>query len=113
MNDQGRQGIVCRININTKSKQGKLGAKPAARIRILPRDTGFTVDKNLDNVHDPVFAWPNQMQSIVIRGGQAFLPNIAASPEGPQRFNTSTMAFVNVINGINGGVRPTAAPASS
>ncbi len=39
------------------------------------------------------------MQSIVIRGGQAFLPNIAASPEGPQRFNTRTKAFVNVING--------------
>ncbi len=103
VNDQGRQGIVCRIKINTKSKKGKLGAKPAARIRILPRDTGFTADKNFDNIQDPVFAWPNQMQSIVIRGGQAFLPNIAAAPEGPQRFNNSTMAFVNVINGINGG----------
>jgi YVTN family beta-propeller protein len=103
VNDQGRQGIVCRININTKSKQGKLGAKASARIAIQPRDTGFTADKNVDNVQDPVFAWPNQMQSIVIRGGQAFVPNIAASPEGPQRFNNSTMAFVNVINGINGG----------
>jgi YVTN family beta-propeller protein len=103
VNDQGREGIVCRININTKSKQGKLGAKASARIAIQPRDTGFTADKNLDNVQDPVFAWPNQMQSIVIRGGQAFLPNIAASPEGPQRFNNSTMAFVNVINGVNGG----------
>jgi YVTN family beta-propeller protein len=103
VNDQGRQGIVCRININTKSKQGKLGAKASARIAIQPRDTGFTADKNVDNVQDPVFAWPNQMQSIVIRGGQAFVPNIAAGPEGPQRFNNSTMAFVNVINGINGG----------
>jgi YVTN family beta-propeller protein len=103
VSDDGRQGIVCRININTKAKKGKLGAKAAARIAILPRDTGFTADKNLDNVPDPVLAWPNQMQSIVIRGGQAFLPNIAASPEGPQRFNNSTMAFVNVINGVNGG----------
>jgi YVTN family beta-propeller protein len=103
VNDQGREGIVCRININTQSKQGKLGAKASARIAIQPRDTGFTADKNVDNVQDPVFAWPNQMQSIVIRGGQAFVPNIAAGPEGPQRFNNSTMAFVNVINGINGG----------
>jgi YVTN family beta-propeller protein len=103
VSDEGRQGIVCRININTKSKKGKLGAKAARRIAILPRDTGFAVDKNLDNVADPVLAWPNQMQSIVIRGGQAFVPNIAASPEGPQRFNNSTMAFVNVIDGINGG----------
>jgi YVTN family beta-propeller protein len=103
VNDQGRQGIVCRININTKAKKGRLGAKPSARIRLLPRDSGFTADKNVDNVQDPVFAWPNQMQSIVIRGGQAFVPNIAASPEGPQRFNNTTMAFVNVINGINSG----------
>jgi YVTN family beta-propeller protein len=103
VNDQGRQGIVCRININTRARSGRLGAKAAARIAIQPQDTGFTADKNLDNVPDPVFAWPNQMQSIVIRGGQAFLPNIAASPEGPQRFNNSTMAFVNVINGVNGG----------
>jgi YVTN family beta-propeller protein len=103
VDDQGRQGTVCRVNIDTTPKKGQLGAKPSGRIAILPRDTGFTVDKNLDNVPDPVFAWPNQMQSIVIRGGQAFLPNIAASPEGPQRFNNSTMAFVNVINGVNGG----------
>jgi len=102
VNDQGRQGIVCRININTRSKRGRLGANASDRIAIQPQDTGFTADKNLDNVADPVFAWPNQMQSIVIRGGQAFLPNIAASPEGPQRFNNSTMAFVNVVGGVNG-----------
>jgi YVTN family beta-propeller protein len=103
VDDQGREGIVCRIKINTRAKRGRLGAKPSARIAILPRDTGFTADKNLDNVADPVFAWSNQMQSIVIRGGQAFLPNIAAAPEGPQRFNNTTMAFVNVIDGVNGG----------
>jgi len=101
VNDQGRQGIVCRINIDTTPSKGKLGAKAAARIAILPRDTGFTVDKDLDNVPDPIVAWPNQLQSIVIRAGRAFLPNIAASPEGPQRFNNTTMAFVNVIDGVN------------
>ena len=52
-----------------------------------------------DSVPRPHLAWPNQMQSIVIRGSQAYLPNIAASPEGPQRFNDSTQAFVNVIDG--------------
>ena len=102
VNDQGRQGIVCRLRVNTRSR--RIGSyRPSARIEVLPQDTGFTVDKNLDNVPDPVFAWPNQMQSIVIRGNQAFLPNIAASPEGPQRFNNSTMAFVNVLNGASGG----------
>jgi YVTN family beta-propeller protein len=102
VDDQGRQGIVCRLNINTRSERIR-SYRPRQRIEVLPRDTGFTADKTGDNVQDPVFAWPNQMQSIVIRGGQAFLPNIAAAPEGPQRFNNSTMAFVNVIGGVNGG----------
>ena len=102
VNDQGRQGVVCRLRINTRSRRIRR-YRPAERVEIQPRDTGFTADKNLDNVQDPVFAWPNQMQSIVIRGNQAFLPNIAAAPEGPQRFNNSTMAFVNVIDGVNGG----------
>jgi YVTN family beta-propeller protein len=101
VDDQGRQGIVCRLSINTRSSRIR-AYRPRQRIEILPRDTGFTADKNVDNVQDPVFAWPNQMQSIVIRGGQAFVPNIAAAPEGPQRFNNSTMAFVNVIDGVNG-----------
>ena len=64
--------------------------------------TGFQVDSNGDTVPDDTTAFPNQMQSIVIRGRNAFVPNIAASPDGPLRFNTSTMAFVNVIDGVNG-----------
>ena len=54
--------------------------RPSARITLLPRDTGFTVDANGDGVPDPTSAFPNQLQSIVIRGNQAYLPNIAASP---------------------------------
>ena len=34
-----------------------------------------------DGVPDPSTAFPNQLQSIVIRGDRAYLPNIAASPE--------------------------------
>ena len=49
---------------------------------------------------DPTSAFPNQLQSIVIRGNQAYLPNIAASPSGPLRFNVDTQAFVNVIDGV-------------
>src|SRR5260370_7567791 len=50
------------------------------------------------------------MQSVVIRGDQAYLPNIAASPTGPLHFNVDTQAFVNVIDGVNG---PTQADASA
>src|SRR5207237_4384990 len=43
---------------------------------------------------------PHQLQSIVTRGDQAYLPNIAASPNGPLRFNLDTHAFVSVIDGV-------------
>jgi len=99
--DTGKQGIVCRIDVDTKSK--KTGDyKPARKIAIAPEPTGFAVDSNGDGVPDPTAAYPNQLQSIVIRGGQAFLPNIAASPAGPLRFNVNTEAFVNVIDGVKG-----------
>ena len=52
---------------------------------------------------DPTSAFPNQLQSIVIRGNQAYLPNIAASPNGPLRFNVDTQAFVNVIDRARSG----------
>jgi hypothetical protein len=73
--------------------------------------TGFTVDTNGDAVPEPTAAFPNQLQSVVIRGSQAYLPNIAASPDGPQRFNTTTQAFVSVLNGV-GGRNPTDAGAN-
>src|SRR5207247_10176034 len=40
-------------------------------------------------------------ERVVIRGNQAYVPNIAAWPTGPLRFNLDTHAFVNVIGGVN------------
>ena len=101
--DNGREGAVCRLNIKTSSS--KLGDyKPAQLIRLAPQVTGFTIDSTGDNVPDPTSAFPNQLQSIVIKGNNAYLPNIAASPTGPLRFNVDTHAFVNVIGGVNAAV---------
>ena len=80
--DTGKQGVVCRFHINTKSSQIK-HYRPLGDVTIAPENTGFTVDSTGDGVPDPVFAFPNQLQSIVIRGNQAYVPNIAASPQGP------------------------------
>jgi YVTN family beta-propeller protein len=97
--DNGKQGLVCRLRIDTRSN--RISAyQPAARIALAPRVTGFKVDSTGDGVPDDTSAFPNQLQSIVIRGNQAYLPNIAASPDGPLRFNVDTQAFLNVIDGI-------------
>jgi YVTN family beta-propeller protein len=72
-------------------------------VRIAPLVTGFTIDSTGDGVADPTSAFPNQLQSIVIRGNNAYLPNIAASPSSPLKFNVDTQAFVNVIGKVNAG----------
>lgn len=93
--DVGKEGIVCQFNI-----PAGLTDLPtlATTITLAAQDTGFAIDSNGDTQPDPTSAFPNQLQSIVIRGNQAYLPNIAASPSRPLKFNTDTQAFVSVID---------------
>jgi YVTN family beta-propeller protein len=100
--DQGREGVVCRLSASSRSKRIR-SYRARSKVTLGPQVTGFTVDSTGDGVPDPTSAFPNQMQSIVIRGNQAYLPNIAASPTGPLRFNVDTQAFVNVLDGASSG----------
>jgi YVTN family beta-propeller protein len=100
--DDGKEGVVCRLNIDTTSRDDE-DYRPRKRITLASQVTGFTIDSTGDGQPDPTRAFPNQLQSIVIRGNNAYLPNIAASPDGPLRFDVSTMAFVNVLSGVRGG----------
>ncbi len=97
--DNGKEGVVCRLRIKTSSNRIR-DYRPAARIALAPRVTGFKIDSSGDGVPDDTSAFPNQMQSVVIRGNTAYVPNIAASPDGPLRFNVDTEAFLNVIDGV-------------
>lgn len=99
--DRGKEGLVCRLDINTAAT-GIGGYVPARAIRLAARPTGFAIDSNGDGTSDQTTAFPNQMQSIVIRGDRAYLPNIAASPQGPLQFQNSTEAYVNQITDIGG-----------
>jgi YVTN family beta-propeller protein len=108
--DDGKEGVVCRVDIQTRGKT-VARFKPAAVVRLGSQLTGFKAATGGDGILDTdTRAFPNQMQSIVIRGDQAYLPNVAASPTGPLRFNVDTQAFVNVIDGVNG---PTQTDASA
>jgi YVTN family beta-propeller protein len=99
--DAGRVAQVCRLDIRTRSSR-IADYRPARLISMSSQVTGFTIDSTGDGVGDATAAFPNQLSSIVIRGNNAYLPNIAASPTGPLRFNVDTHAFVNVIGGVNG-----------
>jgi cytochrome c peroxidase len=99
--DLGKEGIVCQFAI-----PAGLGSLPTVTgpLALAPRETGFRIDSNGDGTPDATSAYPNQLQSVVIRGNRAYLPNIAASPSRPLRFNVDTQAFVNVINNAASGV---------
>ncbi|MBS1807141.1 MAG: beta-propeller fold lactonase family protein [Acidobacteria bacterium] len=46
----------------------------------------------------PTGAFPNFLNAVVIKGDKAYLPNNAASPDGPVRFNVNVQSFLNVID---------------
>jgi DNA-binding beta-propeller fold protein YncE len=93
--DLGKDGVVCQLSI-----PGVVTTLPSVvgPIALASQNTGFKIDKNKDTIPDDTFAYPNQMQSIVIRGNQAYVPNIASSPSGPLRFNVDTHSYINVID---------------
>ena len=95
--DFGREGLVAVLDINTASTS--IADYSVARVVPLASQiTGF----KFPGLTNDTAAFPNQLQSIVIRGSQAYLPNIAASPTGPLRFNLDTHAFVSVLDAVTG-----------
>jgi YVTN family beta-propeller protein len=85
----GKEGIVCRVVINTSATTIVGSLTAYTPISLASSNSGFNGEQ----------AYPNQMQSVVIRGDKAYVPNIASAPAAPLRFNADTHAFVNIING--------------
>ena len=91
--DRGSEGKVFVISTGDNTQiQGV--------ITLAAHDTGFAADRTAfgGSNAEPTFAYPNQMQSIVLKDGRGYLPNVAASPEGPVKFNVDTQAFVSVFD---------------
>jgi YVTN family beta-propeller protein len=91
--NDGKEGVVCRFNLSTAGTTVGTVLTSPAKITLAARPSGFP-----PNVNEP--AYPNQLQSVVIRGAHAYLPNIASAPSAPFAFNADTQAFVNRIDGI-------------
>ncbi|HKX63425.1 MAG TPA: beta-propeller fold lactonase family protein, partial [Verrucomicrobiae bacterium] len=99
--DFGKEGMVAVLDIDTASHLIS-GYQVSRTVPLAPQITGFKFPGLTNPPAPDTAAFPNQLQSIVLRGDQAYLPNIAASPTGPLRFNLDTHAFVSVIDGVNG-----------
>jgi YVTN family beta-propeller protein len=95
--DDGKEGLVCRLDINTAGVTKATSVTGFTPRTLASVNTGFA-DRN----GNATAAYPNQMQSIVLRGDVAYMPNIAASAKGPLRFNVDTHAYVSQINTAGG-----------
>jgi YVTN family beta-propeller protein len=96
--DDGKEGRVVFV---------QFGGSPATIVLDPLANTGFNANGSLLDgippVDPPVFttptgAFPNQLDSIFIRGDRAYLPNIGASPNGPVRFNVNVQSLLSVID---------------
>jgi YVTN family beta-propeller protein len=99
---EGRVAVISTAN-DTLVKQAVL--EPMA-------DTGFKSNgsslkkipaKKGPNGEDLAFevttgAFPNMLQSVVIKGARAYLPNTCASPDGPVRFNVNMQSCLSVLD---------------
>lgn len=114
--DTGKQGIVSAFDV--------AGTLPPTRITLSPLErAGFSADRAAfcpqfnANAHsdlfcpdptatdpssdviakDPQGAYPNQLQSLLIRNGFVVCPSIGAGPAPPVRFNVNVQALVHVF----------------
>ena len=116
--DEGKQGIVHTFQV---------GSDEIERITMSPiSDSGFNANRSAfcpqsnENLHSEIFcpdvnaaadsntitadpqgAYPNQLQSAVIRGSILYLPNIGAAPEPPVRFNVNVQALVSTVDTVD------------
>jgi YVTN family beta-propeller protein len=91
--DQGSEGKV--FVISTADDTHVQGV-----ITLAAQDTSFAADRTAfgGTAADPTFAYPNQLNTITLKNGHGYLPNVAASPEGPVKFNVDTQAFLSVLD---------------
>jgi len=91
--DQGSEGKV--FILSTTDDAQIQGA-----ITLSAHETSFAADRTKfgGGEADATFAYPNQLQAIVLKNGRGYLPNVAASPEGPVKFNVDTQAFLSVFD---------------
>ena len=113
--DDGRQGAVHAFPVVTCMPE---------KISLAPALSGFTADRTAfcpqfnsaghsdiycpdpaetnplseTITRDPQAAFPNQLHSVILRQGRAYVVSTAAQPEPPVRFNVNVQAFVSVID---------------
>jgi|ERR671915_168187 hypothetical protein len=98
-NDNVREGVVYHLDINTQSTK-IADYKPVGAIPVPTQVTGFKVDSDGDGTPDDTSAFPDQLQSIVIRGDTAYLFQVSSTRGFFKRLDTQQSAAVGCIYGF-------------
>ena len=108
--DDSREGVIDIVSAATNTVVGQIVLAPVnagfnlARgpfVNTTPGDAPRTIfaDGGTDGTQaQPTGAFPNLLQSIALLGERGFVPNAAASPEPPLRFNTNVQSLVSVFD---------------
>ena len=98
--DDYKEGHVTVISTATDTVSGRAILPPQANVGF--NSNGAALARipatNPATFTIPTGAFPNSLNAIAIKGNRAYLPNNAASAEGPVRFNVNVQAFLNVID---------------
>lgn len=101
--DDSKQGLVTSIRTVADEIEGAIPLLPIG-------DTGFkaagdaiakvappaTIDES--TLRFTTSAYPNQLNSIVVKGNYAYVTAVGASPNGPVRFDVNTQSLLAVID---------------
>ena len=101
--DDSREGRV--VVINTAQDRA------VDTVELAPIDTGFAsrgdvlgrieFDPVALTPNVPTKAFPNLLQSVVIKGNRAYLPGTCSSPNGPSRFNVNVQSCLSTVDTAN------------
>jgi YVTN family beta-propeller protein len=97
--DDGREGRVTVIDGVTNRVVKTVILPPLADVGAAFKSDGNTLAREpLTGVFDNVVgAFPNLLESIVIRENIAYIPNTCSSPNGPFRFNVNVQSCLSTI----------------
>jgi cytochrome c peroxidase len=89
--DTGRVGKVQELELSNRVVTGTIDLNPIA-------NTGFGVGLTDGGMGPPVGCAPNQLFSIAINNGKAYVTHVCASPQGPVFKFTNVSAAISVID---------------
>ncbi len=94
--DESKQGLIYVINTASDTVMDTITVDPMINTGF--NSNGSTLKRIAAGTPTPTNAFPNLLNSIVIKGNRAFVPSTGMQPDGPVRFDTNVQSLLSVID---------------